>query len=163
MFGKAINQLFSDVAWGETDICIVDLPPGTGDAQLSLAQMVKLDGVLMVTTPGELAVADVRRAINMFKKVDVPVFGLVENMAGFEMPDGSIEHIFGEGGADSLQSRYGIPILGSLPLKKEIRVGGDQGEPFALSGEGEDLIGSIASEVAASIESLDTPELEIVN
>ncbi len=102
MFGKAIAQLFQDVRWGDVDVCIVDMPPGTGDAQLSLSQLVKLDGVVMVTTPQEVALSDVRRAINMFGKVNVPVLGVVENMAGFVTPSGETIDIFGKGGGEAL-------------------------------------------------------------
>ncbi len=133
MFGKAITQLFGDVNWGDIDITIVDLPPGTGDAQLSLSQLVSLSGALMVTTPQEVALSDVRRAINMFKKVNVPVLGIFENMSGFKLPDGSSIDIFGAGGGQSLSEKYGIPLLGTMPIDIEIRQGGDQGVPAALS------------------------------
>jgi ATP-binding protein involved in chromosome partitioning len=131
MFGKAIQQLFVDVSWGDVDLCIVDMPPGTGDAQLSLAQGVQLNGAVIVTTPQEVSLIDVRRAINMFRKVNVPVLGLVENMAGFTTPSGEYFDIFGDGGGKTLASQYQVPFLGSLPLDMSIRQGGDSGNPFA--------------------------------
>ncbi len=135
MLGKAISQLFQDVNWGETDIMIVDMPPGTGDAQLSLAQLVKLDGALMVTTPQEVALSDVRKAINMFHKVNVPLLGVVENMAGFITPSGEKLNLFGEGGGAALASEYNLPLLASIPLDVAIREGGDAGTPCALRSE----------------------------
>lgn len=132
MFGKAISQLFGDVNWGDVEIAIVDMPPGTGDAQLSLSQLISLSGSLMVTTPQEVSLADVRRAINMFKKVNVPLLGLVENMSGYKMPDGTTLPIFGEGGGASLSSQYDIPLLAQIPIDIEVRSGGDVGIPRSL-------------------------------
>ncbi len=170
MFGKAITQLFQDVEWGDIDVCIVDLPPGTGDAQLSLSQLVKLDGVLMVTTPQEVAMADVRRAINMFGKVNVPVLGLVENMAGFVTPTGEKFDIFGVGGGVSLSERYGIPLMGSLPIDLKVRVGGDQGCPVAVDTGSElaEKFYAIGEQLLEKIAVLragrgSEPELKIVN
>jgi len=133
MFGKGINQLFTDVSWGEVDICLVDLPPGTGDAQLSLAQLVQLDGAVIVTTPQEVSLSDVRRAVKMFDKVQVPVLGVVENMAGFKTASGEVEYIFGKGGGEKLAGDYGLDFLGSIPIQTAIREGGDSGEPAALA------------------------------
>jgi len=166
MFGKAITQLFEDVSWGEVDICIVDMPPGTGDAQLSLSQLVKLDGALLVTTPQEVALTDVRRAVNMFRKVNVPVLGVVENMAGFTAPDGSVHHIFGEGGGEALATQYETPYFGSIPINVEIRRGGDSGKPAAINLESD--LGKRFQELANDLmQSLDetakTSTLEIVN
>ena len=149
MFGKAIAQFFADVNWGDVDICIVDLPPGTGDAQLSLAQGVKLAGVLMVTTPQEVALSDVRRAVNMFGKVNVPVLGVVENMSGFVAPNGERYDIFGSGGGQQLCERFQLPLLGSIPIDIKLREGGDSGEPIALdcsSGSG-----AIYREIASAL------------
>lgn len=132
MFGKAIAQLFQDVSWGDVDICLVDMPPGTGDAQLSLAQGIKLSGAVLVTTPQEVAVSDVRRALNMFRKVNVPLLGVIENMSGFTLPNGEQLNIFGKGGGASLAEQYGVPFLGEIPLDIRVREGGDAGSPFAL-------------------------------
>lgn len=130
MFGKAISQLFQDVSWGAVDFCIVDMPPGTGDAQLSLAQLVKLSGAVVVSTPQEVALADVRRAVNMFHKVNVPILGMVENMSGFLAPDGKLYDIFGSGGAESFARDSGLPFLGKIPLEMRLRELGDQGIPW---------------------------------
>lgn len=135
MFGKAMQQLFQDTSWGEVDVCIVDLPPGTGDAQLSLAQMVQLSGVVLVTTPQEVALSDVRRALNMFKKVNVPVIGVVENMSGFLAPDGTVHDIFGAGGGEAFAKEYSVEFLAKLPLEINVRKGGDEGHPIALFSE----------------------------
>ncbi len=132
MLGKGIQQLFGDVNWGEVDVAIVDMPPGTGDAQLSLSQLVNLSGAILVTTPQEVALADVRRAVNMFRKVNVPVLGVIENMAGFVTPSGERIDIFGSGGGEALSAQYDIPFLGSLPIDMAIREGGDAGQPIAM-------------------------------
>lgn len=133
MFNKALTQMFSDVAWGDVDYCIIDMPPGTGDAQISLSQLVKLAGAVVVTTPQEVALADVRKAVNMLGKVNVDVLGIVENMSGFAAPDGSTYPIFGSGGGKALAERIGAPLLASIPIDIGIREGGDKGEPAALN------------------------------
>ncbi len=135
MFNKALNQLFHDVSWGEVDYFIVDMPPGTGDAQLSLAQLVSLDGAVVVTTPQEVALADVRKAINMLSKVNVSVLGIVENMSGFVAPDGQRYEIFGAGGGARLAERLNLPLLAQIPLIQQIREGGDSGAPVACQPE----------------------------
>ena len=132
MFNKAMQQLFNDVSWGEVDYCIVDMPPGTGDAQISLTQMVQLAGAVVVTTPQEVALSDVRKSINMLKKVNVDVLGIVENMAGFVTPDGKTHNIFGEGGGQQLADKFALPLLASVPLDPQIREGGDVGKPVSL-------------------------------
>ena len=137
MFTKALNQLFNDVNWGDVDITIVDMPPGTGDAQISLCQMIKLSGAIVVTTPQELALTDVRKAINMLKKVEVPVYGIVENMSGFKAPDGATYDIFGSGGGKKLAEKLNLPLLASIPIVQEIREGGDLGSPVATNQEKE--------------------------
>ena len=137
MFGKAISQLFGDVNWGDIEVAIVDMPPGTGDAQLSLSQLISLSGSLMVTTPQEVSLSDVRRAINMFRKVNVPLLGLIENMSGYKHSDGSIIPIFGEGGGKLLSEQYGIPLLSQIPIDLELRKGGDEGLPRVLDSSSE--------------------------
>lgn len=131
MFNKALQQLFHDVNWGKVDYCIIDMPPGTGDAQISLAQMVALSGAVIVTTPQEVAMADVRKAINMLDKVNVEVLGIIENMAGFITPSGERFDIFGSGGGKMLADKFNVPLLGSVPIYEEIRQGGDLGTPVA--------------------------------
>lgn len=133
MFNKALTQLFKDVSWGEVDYCIVDMPPGTGDAQISLSQMVKLAGALVVTTPQEVALADVRKSINMLKKVNVDLLGIVENMSGFKTPDGQVHYIFGEGGGEKTAEMFGTEVLSRIPIDISIREGGDKGQPVAYS------------------------------
>jgi ATP-binding protein involved in chromosome partitioning len=129
-----VKQFLSDVKWGELDYLIVDMPPGTGDVQLSLAQLVPVQGAVLVTTPQEVAVMDVRRALRMFETVAVPVLGVVENMSYFIAPDTGIRYnIFGEGGGEKLAEQYGVPFLGAIPLGLEVRAGGDSGVPVVVS------------------------------
>jgi ATP-binding protein involved in chromosome partitioning len=129
-----VKQFLSDVKWGELDYLIVDMPPGTGDVQLSLAQLVPVQGAVLVTTPQEVALIDVRRALKMFETVAVPVLGIVENMSYFIAPDtGNRYNIFGEGGGARLAEQYGVPFLGSVPLGIEVREGGDRGVPVVVS------------------------------
>jgi len=167
MLGKGINQLFQDVNWGDIDITVVDLPPGTGDAQLSLAQQVQLNGVLMVTTPQEVALSDVRRAVNMFAKVNVPVLGVIENMGTFITPSGEKIDIFGSGGGEALAAEYKLNYLGSLPLDLAVRAGGDSGKPVALESTSETsvlfqkLAQQVMNELSAQEQKVET--LKVVN
>ena len=129
-----VKQFLSDVKWGELDYLIVDMPPGTGDVQLSLAQLVPVQGAVLVTTPQNVAVADVRRALRMFETVAIPVLGIVENMSYFIAPDtGNRYNIFGEGGGQRLAETYHVPFLGAVPLGIEVREGGDKGVPVVVS------------------------------
>ena len=128
-----VKQFLSDVKWGELDYLIVDMPPGTGDVQLSLAQLVPVQGAVLVTTPQDVAVADVRRALRMFETVAIPILGVVENMSYFIAPDtGHRYDIFGEGGGQKLAEMYGVPFLGAVPLGMEVREGGDSGVPVVI-------------------------------
>lgn len=167
MFNKAQTQMFQDVSWGDVDICLVDMPPGTGDAQISLVQNTKLRGAVVVTTPQEVALADVRKAINMLSKVSVPVLGIIENMAGFETSDGKIEYIFGKGGGEALANSIGVPLLASIPLDPLIRESGDNGEPIAYQAgtKGQQTFNSIALKLLEKLDSLaDQPaEVSITN
>ncbi|WP_413867964.1 Mrp/NBP35 family ATP-binding protein [Albidovulum sp.] len=136
MLQGALQQLINQVAWGELDVLIVDLPPGTGDVQLSLAQKVPLTGALIVSTPQDVALIDARRAINMFDKLKVPVVGLIENMSSYVCPNcGHEAHIFGHGGVAAEAAAIGVPFLGELPLSLDVRLAGDAGTP-AAAGEG---------------------------
>jgi ATP-binding protein involved in chromosome partitioning len=129
-----LKQFLEQVEWGELDWLIVDMPPGTGDAQLSLVQTITLDGALMVTTPQDVATGDVRRAIRMFERVNTRILGVVENMAGYECPGcGHHAHIFGEGGGKRLAEDMQVPLLGEVPLDIDVRVAGDAGSPTAVS------------------------------
>jgi ATP-binding protein involved in chromosome partitioning len=130
---SAIRQMLNDVAWAPLDILVLDTPPGTGEAQLTLAQSVPLDGAVIVSTPQEVALADVRRGAAMFAKTHVPVLGIVENMAWLEQQDGSRLFVFGEGGARRTAEALGVPLLAELPLDVTVRAGGDAGVPLAVS------------------------------
>lgn len=131
--GKVIQQFMVDVLWGELDYLVVDLPPGTGDAQLTLSQTVPLSGAVIITTPQNVALEDVHRSIEMFRKVNVPLLGIVENMSYFMCPCcGDRTPIFGEGGGVRIADAFRLPLLGQIPLQPEIRVGGDEGTPIAL-------------------------------
>jgi ATP-binding protein involved in chromosome partitioning len=133
MITKTIQQFLMAVEWGELDFLLVDLPPGTGDAQLSLCQTVPLDGGVIVTTPQEASLGVVRKGIAMFNKVNVPIFGIVENMSYFTTPNGERVEIFGHGGGQAEAGRQNVPFLGEIPIFMEIRVGGDQGVPVVVS------------------------------
>ena len=129
MLHTAIKQFLTDFDWGDLDYFVVDLPPGTGDVQLSLAQSLPISGAVVVTTPQQVSVDDAYRAISMFDKLEVPVLGIVENMAYLEMPDGSHLHVFGEAGGEHLANRAGVPFLGRIPLDPAVAQGGDIGSP----------------------------------
>lgn len=132
---SALNQMMNDVEWGELDILFVDTPPGTGDIQLTLAQRAPLDGAVIVSTPQEVALADVRRGVAMFRKTHTAVLGIIENMAWFEDPaSGNRSYIFGEGGARRTAEALDVPFLSEIPLAPALREGGDTGQPAVLSG-----------------------------
>ena len=140
MVMKAIEQLLRDVAWGELDVLIVDMPPGTGDAQLTISQRVRLSGAVVVTTPQDVALADAIKGVTMFRKVGVPVLGIVENMSFFSCPHcHERSEIFGHGGGRVQAERMGVPFLGEVPLDASIRTSGDTGEPVAVSTEESEL------------------------
>jgi ATP-binding protein involved in chromosome partitioning len=134
MVMSALTQMLREVAWGELDVLVVDMPPGTGDAQLTMAQQVPLAGAVIVSTPQDLALIDARKGLNMFKKVDVPLLGIVENMSYFVAPDtGTRYDIFGHGGARKEAERLGVPFLGEVPLEMAIRETSDAGTPVVVS------------------------------
>jgi ATP-binding protein involved in chromosome partitioning len=134
MVMSALSQMLKDVAWGELDVLVVDMPPGTGDAQLTMAQQVPLAGAVIVSTPQDLALIDARKGLNMFRKVDVPVLGIVENMSTFICPHcGGRSDIFAHGGAKSEAERLGVPFLGEVPLTLAIRETSDAGKPVVVS------------------------------
>ncbi|MFC3815712.1 iron-sulfur cluster carrier protein ApbC [Lysobacter sp. GCM10012299] len=134
MATSALTQLLNETRWGELDYLIVDLPPGTGDIQLTLAQKIPVAGAVIVTTPQDVATLDARKALKMFEKVQVPVLGLVENMAVHVCSNcGHAEHVFGEGGGQRMAAQYGVPLLGSLPLEIAIREQGDAGVPVVVA------------------------------
>lgn len=134
MVMSALEQMLKDVAWGDLDVLIIDMPPGTGDAQLTLSQRAKLAGAVIVSTPQDLALIDARKGLNMFHKVGVPVLGLIENMSYFVCPScGEESHIFGHGGAEAEANKLGLPFLGKIPLEMEIRANADAGTPIVVS------------------------------
>jgi ATP-binding protein involved in chromosome partitioning len=134
MVMSALSQMLKDVAWGELDVLVVDMPPGTGDAQLTMAQQVPLAGSVIVSTPQDLALIDARKGLNMFRKVNVPVLGIVENMSTFVCPHcGERSDIFGHGGAKAEAARLGIPFLGEVPLTIAIRETSDEGRPVVAT------------------------------
>ncbi len=137
MATSAMTQLLNDTRWGDLDVLVVDLPPGTGDIQLTLAQKIPVAGAVVVTTPQDVATLDARKALKMFEKVAIPVLGLVENMAVHVCSAcGHAEHLFGEGGAARMSAQYGVPVLGSLPLEIGIREQGDAGAPIVAARPG---------------------------
>ncbi|WP_336055723.1 Mrp/NBP35 family ATP-binding protein [Nitratireductor sp. CH_MIT9313-5] len=134
MVMSALRQMMRDVAWGELDLMVVDMPPGTGDAQLTMAQQVPLAGAVIVSTPQDLALIDARKGLNMFRKVDVPLLGIVENMSYFIAPDtGKRYDIFGHGGARTEAERLDVPFLGEVPLTMDVRELSDAGRPVVVS------------------------------
>lgn len=152
MVQTAVLQFFRDVVWEDVDTLIVDLPPGTGDVQMTMAQKIPLTGAVIVSTPQDIALIDARKAINMFKKMDVPVLGLIENMSLHTCSNcGHTEEIFGHGGAEAEAKRIGIPFLGALPLDINIRMQADQGAPYFLNSETE-VFDPIVAYLAKSME-----------
>ena len=134
MVMSALKQMLNEVEWGELDVLVVDMPPGTGDAQLTMAQSVPLAGAVIVSTPQDLALIDARKGLNMFNRVDVPVLGLVENMSYFICTKCGERHdIFGHGGARNEAARIGVPFLGEVPLEMAIRETSDAGTPVVVS------------------------------
>src|SRR5581483_9959736 len=155
MLHSAVGQFLRQVEWGELDYLVVDMPPGTGDVQLSMAQMVPMAGAVLVTTPQEVSLGDVRKAYNMFDQLHVPVLGVVENMSYFVCPNCSERHfIFGQGGGEALASRYDVPFLGAIPLSLSVREGGDLGIPIVVGApesEQAQAFRAVAQNVAAQI------------
>ena len=130
MVTSAIKTFTQKVLWNDLDFIVVDMPPGTGDTQLTFAQEIKVDGVIIVSTPQEIALADVRRGINMFDKLKVPILGLVDNMSFFESGDGKKHNIFGEGGVEKLATNYKKKFLGKIPIDIDLRIAADSGKPL---------------------------------
>jgi ATP-binding protein involved in chromosome partitioning len=136
MLMGALQQMMGQVQWGELDVLIVDLPPGTGDVQLTICQKTQLTGALVVSTPQDVALLDARKAISMFGMLKTPVLGLIENMSAYICPNcGHEAHIFGHGGVRAEAERIGVPFLGEIPLSIDVRIAGDAGTPVA-AGEG---------------------------
>ena len=151
MVMSAITQMMADVEWGALDVLLVDMPPGTGDAQLALAQGTRLAGAVIVSTPQDLSLIDVRRGIAMFRKVDVPILGVIENMSQFICPDcGSSHAIFGDGGARDEAARIGVPYLGAVPLTMALRAASDAGQPIVARNP-DGPLGRIYKEIAQAV------------
>jgi ATP-binding protein involved in chromosome partitioning len=155
MLHSVIKQFFNDVAWRDLDYLIIDMPPGTGDVALSLAQTVPVAGSIVVTTPQQVSLADSRRAIKMYEKLNIPALGVVENMSYYECPSCHHEaNIFGHGGGESMAGQMGVPFLGRLPIYEPIRVGSDVGIPLVIaepqSGAAQAFM-TVASQMAAQI------------
>lgn len=140
MLHSVIQQFLRSVQWGELDYLVVDLPPGTGDVQLSLVQSVPVTGAVVVTTPSQVALADVRKAIEMFRQVNIPVLGIVENMSYFACPhcQGKID-VFGAGEGRKMAETFGVPLLGEIEIEPQIRIGGDSGKPVASQAAPDDV------------------------
>jgi ATP-binding protein involved in chromosome partitioning len=156
MVAQAMTQLLSDVAWGELDALVVDMPPGTGDVQLTLAQKVPLNGAVIVSTPQDLALVDARRAVAMFKKVETPIVGVIENMSYFLCPHcGGRTDVFSHGGARSDAEKLGVPFLGEIPLQAAIRETSDTGRPVVGAAPQSDQAGvylNLAAKVKMTLE-----------
>jgi ATP-binding protein involved in chromosome partitioning len=169
MIISAFNQILSDTAWSELDYLVVDMPPGTGDIQLSLAQSVTLSGSVIVTTPQDVALLDARKGIEMFRKVGVPIIGIVENMSTHVCSNcGHEEAIFGSGGGNRLSAEYGVEVLGRLPLDLAIRESTDQGNPVVASMTDHpasrsyiELAARIEARIAESADASATPKISI--
>ncbi|MEN6624956.1 MAG: Mrp/NBP35 family ATP-binding protein [Candidatus Sumerlaeia bacterium] len=155
MLNSALRQFFSDVAWGELDYLVVDLPPGTGDVQISLVQLVHVTGAVLVTTPQEVSLQDARRGAAMFRQTNTPLLGVIENMAYFRCDGcGKVHEIFGEGGGKRVAGELGVPLLGRIPISQGMREGGDSGKPLIIADpdcEQSRTVRDIASALAASV------------
>jgi ATP-binding protein involved in chromosome partitioning len=149
------QQFLRQCAWEDLDYLILDLPPGTGDIQLTIVQTVALDGAVIVTTPQEVALIDARKACSMFQKVNVPILGIIENMSYFLCPsDGQVYHIFGKGGGEHEAKRLGVPLLGQVPIEMPVREAGDQGHPIALEDAGKSAASKVFHDIAAKVRDL---------
>jgi len=154
MLNSAIRQFLGDVEWGELDYLIVDLPPGTGDAALSLAQALPLSGAVIVTLPQLVSLEDAGRGLNMFRQLEVPILGIIENMSYLDLPDGTRMDIFGSGGGEQLADSMQAPFLGKIPMDADVRVGGDSGKPIVVSkpeSATAQALTAIAQDVAAKV------------
>lgn len=154
MASSALKQFMGDVVWGELDFLLFDMPPGTGDIQLTLSQSIPLTGAVVVTTPQEISLADARKGYIMFEKVGVPTIGIVENMSYYINADGSRDYIFGKGGGEQMCRQFGIELLGEVPVKTSIRISGDEGVPVTVSGSDKEIAAiydSVADNLAVTV------------
>jgi ATP-binding protein involved in chromosome partitioning len=151
---KTIQQFINDVEWGDLDYLVIDLPPGTGDAQLSIAQTLPLSGVVIVTLPQQVSTEDARRGLLMFRQLNVPILGIVENMSYLELPDGRRIEVFGHGGGQQLAEEMDVPFLGTIPMDQDVSAKGDLGMPIVLSQDGSLVkarLQEISTQIAASL------------
>jgi ATP-binding protein involved in chromosome partitioning len=170
MLNSAIRQFLSDVEWGELDYLIIDLPPGTGDAPLSLAQALPLSGVVVVTMPQAVSLEDASRGLEMFRTLNVPILGVIENMSYLTLPDGTKMDVFGQGGGEAMAKHYDVPFLGGIPMNPQVRIGGDSGRPIIATEPESDAakaLKTVAEAVAArvSVEALtgnNTPTIDVI-
>lgn len=163
MLAGAVTQFINDVDWGELDYLVFDLPPGTGDIQLSLAQKIKVTGSLLVTTPQDVALADVYRAKSMFDRVRIPVTGIVENMSYFVGDDGKRYDIFGTGGGQKAAEDLGVPLMGQIPIEPKVRACGDTGEPIiqaAPDADSSNAFRELAKRLVAAIDAKNAEDTE---
>jgi ATP-binding protein involved in chromosome partitioning len=154
MLHSAIRQFLSDVVWGDLDYFIIDLPPGTGDAQLSLAQSIPITGGVIVTLPQDVSVEDASRGLYMFKQLDIPILGVIENMSYLELPDGQRMEIFGKGGGQRLANEAKTEFLGNIPMDSDVRKGGDGGKPIVSTNSNSNsamALKTIANRLAAKL------------
>ena len=147
---SAIKTLTEKVLWGDLDIMVIDMPPGTGDAQLTFAQDIKIDGAVIVSTPQDLALVDVERGIEMFEKTELRILGLIENMSFLKTEDGKIIDLFGKGGVEKISKKYKKELLAQIPIHKDLRVSADEGKPIVLE-KNEHEISKIFIEMAKRI------------
>jgi ATP-binding protein involved in chromosome partitioning len=154
MLHSAIRQFLTDVVWEELDYLVVDLPPGTGDAGLSLAQSMPLSGGIIVTLPQQVSLDDARRGLEMFRELNVPILGVVENMSYLELPDGTRMDVFGTGGGQRLASESGVPFIGAIPMDPAVRQGGDEGIPVVIKAPNSPVahaLTEISKDIAAKV------------
>src|SRR2546423_15231602 len=167
MVSRAIQQLMSDVHWGDLDYLVIDLPPGTGDASLTIAQSVPLSGVVIVATPQDIALDIAVKALQMFRSLNVTPLGLIEDMSWYVCPDcGHEHHVFGHGGAERAAQRLGVPFLGGIPLEEDIRVESDSGSPIVVSrpdSAGAPALTDVASQIAAPTSIPALRQLPVIN
>tara|TARA_B110000438_G_scaffold279820_1_gene304555 strand:+ start:109 stop:936 length:828 start_codon:yes stop_codon:yes gene_type:complete len=150
MVTSAIKTFTQKVLWNDLDFIIIDMPPGTGDTQLTFAQEIKVDGVIIVSTPQEIALSDVKRGVRMFDKLKVPILGLIDNMSFFESDDGKKHNIFGEGGVEKLATKYNKKFLGKIPIDIDLRVAADSGKPLVKKSP-DHKISKIFKEIALEV------------
>jgi ATP-binding protein involved in chromosome partitioning len=150
MLHSAIQQFVRDVDWGELDYLVVDLPPGTGDVQLSLAQTFSITGSVIVTLPQQVSLDDARRGLEMFRSLEIPVFGVVENMSYLVLPDGEKMDVFGQGGGQKMAEASGVDFLGGVPMDPVVRQGGDIGKPISVS-DPDSVVTRVFEEIAVKV------------